>query len=74
MLLHGGRGYNSFYPTPMERLADDRTVVRHDQLGAGKSDTTADLRVPLLYTVGETDEAGPEIVRGFLREADSLRR
>ena len=42
ILLHGGPGYGSFYLKPMEALADERPVVRYDQLGNGKSDRLTD--------------------------------
>ena len=42
ILLHGGPGYGSFYLKPMEALGDERSVVRYDQLGNGKSDRLTD--------------------------------
>ncbi len=42
ILVHGGPGFNSFYLKPLEALGDERTVVRYDQLGGGKSDGLAD--------------------------------
>ena len=59
ILLHGGPGYSSFYLTPFEALADDRPVVRYDQLGGGKSDRVTDTT---LFTIDH-----------FVRELDSLR-
>ena len=59
ILLHGGPGYSSFYLKPFEDLADDRPVVRYDQLGGGKSDRISDTT---LFTVEH-----------FVRELDSLR-
>jgi len=59
ILLHGGPGYSSFYLKPFEDLADDRLVVRYDQLGGGKSDRISDTT---LFTVEH-----------FVRELDSLR-
>jgi proline iminopeptidase len=59
ILLHGGPGYASFYLKPFEALADDRPVVRYDQLGGGKSDRITDTT---LFTIGH-----------FVRELDSLR-
>jgi proline iminopeptidase len=59
ILLHGGPGYSSFYLKPFEALGDDRTVVRYDQLGAGKSDRITDTT---LFTIAH-----------FVRELDSLR-
>ena len=59
ILLHGGPGYSSFYLKPFEDLADDRPVVRYDQLGGGKSDRISDTT---LFTIAH-----------FVRELDSLR-
>lgn len=59
ILLHGGPGYSSFYLKPFEALADDRPVVRYDQLGGGKSDRITDTT---LFTIAH-----------FVRELDSLR-
>ena len=57
VLLHGGPGFNSFYLKPFEDLGDDRIVVRYDQLGGGKSDTTSDTT---LFTIAH-----------FVQELDS---
>ena len=59
VLLHGGPGLSSYYLKPFEELGDERIVVRYDQLGGGKSDTTSDTR---LFTIGH-----------FVNELDSLR-
>jgi proline iminopeptidase len=59
ILLHGGPGYSSFYLKPFEALGNDRTVVRYDQLGGGKSSTIGDTT---LFTIDH-----------FVRELDSLR-
>lgn len=59
VLLHGGPGYNSFYLKPLERLADQRAVVRYDQLGSGKSDAASDTA---LFAVDR-----------FVRELEALR-
>ena len=59
VLLHGGPGFSSFYLKPFEDLGDDRIVVRYDQLGGGKSDTTSDTT---RFTIDH-----------FVRELDSLR-
>jgi proline iminopeptidase len=59
ILLHGGPGYSSFYLKAFEELGDDRSVVRYDQLGGGKSDRIADTT---LFTIDH-----------FVRELDSLR-
>lgn len=60
VLLHGGPGFSSFYLKPFEDLADDRQVIRYDQLGGGKSDTTSDTTVMNFAH--------------FVAELDSLRR
>jgi proline iminopeptidase len=60
VLIHGGPGMGSFYMKSMEALADDRPVVRYDQLGTGKSDRM-------------TDTALMKIPR-YVEELDSLRR
>ncbi|MDO8666619.1 MAG: proline iminopeptidase-family hydrolase, partial [Gemmatimonadales bacterium] len=57
--LHGGPGFSSFYMKPVEDLGDDRLVVRYDQLGGGKSDTTSDTT---LFNIAH-----------FVLELDSLR-
>lgn len=59
VLLHGGPGFSSYYLKPFEDLGDDRAVIRYDQLGGGKSDTTSDTT---LFTIDH-----------FVRELDSLR-
>ncbi len=59
VLLHGGPGSSSFYMKPFEDLADERQVVRYDQLGGGKSDRITD---STLFTVDH-----------FVHELDSLR-
>lgn len=60
LLLHGGPGAPSYYLNPLAALADDRPVIFYDQLGAGRSDRTADT---LLWTIPN-----------FVAEVDSLRR
>jgi proline-specific peptidase len=42
ILIHGGPGISSVYLKSMEALADERLVVRYDQLGSGKSDVVTD--------------------------------
>lgn len=42
ILLHGGPGTPSVYLKSLEALADERVVVRYDQLGAGYSDVVRD--------------------------------
>jgi len=59
VLLHGGPGFSSYYLKPFEELGDDRIVVRYDQLGGGKSDTTSDTT---LFTIER-----------FVSELDALR-
>jgi len=59
VLLHGGPGFSSFYLKPLEALGDDRSVIRYDQLGGGKSDPISD---PTLFTIPH-----------FVQELDSLR-
>jgi proline iminopeptidase len=59
VLLHGGPGFSSYYLKPFEELGDERIVVRYDQLGGGKSDTTSDTT---LFTIDH-----------FVGELDSLR-
>lgn len=60
ILLHGGPGYSSYYLKLFEKLGDDRTVVRYDQSGSGKSGTL-------------TDTTKMNVAR-FVAELDSLRR
>lgn len=59
VLLHGGPGLSSYYLKPLADLGDDRQVIRYDQLGGGKSDTTSDTA---LFTIAH-----------FVQELDSLR-
>lgn len=59
VLLHGGPGFSSFYLKPFETLADDRQVIRYDQLGGGKSGPMTDTS---LMNIGH-----------FVAELDSLR-
>jgi proline iminopeptidase len=59
VLLHGGPGFSSFYLKPLEELADDRVVIRYDQLGGGKSDRVSDTT---MFTFAH-----------FVKELDSLR-
>ena len=42
VLLHGGPGAASAYLTPLLPLAEDRPVIRFDQLGCGNSDRITD--------------------------------
>lgn len=59
VLLHGGPGYSSYYLKPFQDLANDRQVVRYDQLGGGKSDKVTDTT---MFTIEH-----------FVQELDSLR-
>src|SRR5687768_15816643 len=59
ILLHGGPGFSSVYLKSLEGLNADRTVVRYDQLGAGKSDKITDTA---MFNIAH-----------FVRELDSLR-
>jgi proline-specific peptidase len=59
VLIHGGPGIPSYYLKPLEALANERQVVRYDQLGAGKADHV-------------TDTALFNIPR-FVRELEALR-
>lgn len=59
ILLHGGPGFSSFYLRGLEAMANERPVVRYDQLGSGKSDKTND---STLWTIPH-----------FVAELDSLR-
>jgi len=59
ILLHGGPGFSSYYLKPLDALASDRTVVRYDQLGGGKSTNITDTT---MFTIPH-----------FVAELDSLR-
>lgn len=59
ILLHGGPGFNSYYLKPLEALGDERTVIRYDQGGSGKS--------------GTMTETTMMTIPHFVRELDSLR-
>lgn len=60
LLLHGGPGFTSEYLDSLEALADERPVVRYDQLGCGRSDRPDD---PSLWNVAR-----------FIEEVKVLRR
>ncbi len=60
LLLHGGPGFTSEYLDSLEALADERPVVRYDQLGCGRSDRPAD---PSLWNVAR-----------FVQEVADVRR
>jgi proline iminopeptidase len=56
ILLHGGPGMNSYYLKPLEALGDQRTVIRYDQLGSGKSGTLSDTtKMTIAHFVAELD-------------------
>jgi proline-specific peptidase len=56
ILLHGGPGFSSFYLKALEALGDERSVVRYDQLGSGKSDRTTDTSLfDIAHFVAELD-------------------
>lgn len=42
LVIHGGPGSGSFGLKPWAALGDERSVIRYDQLGAGKSDHPTD--------------------------------
>lgn len=48
VLLHGGPGFTSEYLDSLEALADERPVLRYDQLGCGRSERPG---VPSLWNV-----------------------
>lgn len=60
ILVHGGPGLPSVYLKSLEALADERAVVRYDQLGAGRSDHVQDTS---LFNIGH-----------FVAELEMLRR
>jgi proline iminopeptidase len=56
ILLHGGPGFSSYYLKPLEALGDDRTVIRYDQLGGGRSDPLSDTtKMTIAHFVTELD-------------------
>jgi len=56
ILLHGGPGFNSYYLKPLEALGGPRTVIRYDQLGAGKSGPMTDTtKMTIAHFVAELD-------------------
>jgi proline iminopeptidase len=56
ILLHGGPGFSSYYLKPLEALGDERTVVRYDQLGGGKSSGLTDTtKMTIAHFVAELD-------------------
>jgi proline iminopeptidase len=59
IIVHGGPGFPSYYVKAYERLADERPVVRYDQIGGGKSDPVRDTT---LWTIDQ-----------FVDELDRLR-
>ncbi|WP_461639148.1 proline iminopeptidase-family hydrolase [Leucobacter sp. BZR 635] len=42
VLLHGGPGSPSDYLAPLDALSDERSVIRYDQIGCGRSDAATD--------------------------------
>jgi proline iminopeptidase len=58
LLLHGGPGFTSEYLDSLEALADERPVVRYDQLGCGRSDRPDDAS---LWNVGRFVEELSEV-------------
>lgn len=42
VLLHGGPGSPSDYLAPLDALADERAVIRYDQIGCGRSEAASD--------------------------------
>jgi proline-specific peptidase len=60
ILLHGGPGFSSYYLKAFEDLGDERSVVRYDQLGGGKSDKIADTT---MFTINH-----------FVSELEALRK
>ena len=60
ILLHGGPGNPSVYLKSLEALAEERIVVRYDQLGAGYSDVVHDTS---LFNIAH-----------FVAELETLRR
>ncbi|MEP6762773.1 MAG: proline iminopeptidase-family hydrolase [Gemmatimonadaceae bacterium] len=56
IMVHGGPGFNSYYLKPLEALGDQRTIVRYDQLGGGKSDGLTDTsKFTIAHFVAELD-------------------
>lgn len=45
LLIHGGPGFTSHYLDALRHLSDERPVVFYDQLGAGRSEKPADVRL-----------------------------
>jgi proline iminopeptidase len=42
LCLHGGPGFPSYSQQPLDSLADERAVIRYDQLGCGRSERPDD--------------------------------
>lgn len=59
LLIHGGPGGTSCWFESLDALADERPVIRYDQLGTGQSERPADLS---LWTIPR-----------FVEEVDALR-
>jgi proline iminopeptidase len=56
ILLHGGPGFSSHYLKSLEQLGNERTVIRYDQLGGGKSDRITDTtKFTIEHFVAELD-------------------
>ena len=45
ILLHGGPGFSSHYLEPLRLLSDERPVIFYDQLGAGRSERPANVKL-----------------------------
>ncbi len=59
IFVHGGPGFSSYYLKSLEALGDERTVIRYDQLGGGKS--------------GPMTDTAQMTIAHFVAELDSLR-
>ncbi len=61
LCLHGGPGSTSTYHERLEPLADERAVVRYDQLGCGRSERPENARWTLELFRAEVDAVRAEL-------------
>jgi len=57
LCLHGGPGLASDYLKPLDKLSDERPVIRYDQLGSGRSERVKDTSLwTIEHYVNELEE------------------
>jgi proline iminopeptidase len=69
-VLDGGPGFSSHYLERLARLSDDRPVVFHDQLGAGRSERPDKIELWGAERFVEETERYVDVVRQFKRDVE----